>query len=81
MLAMKRGHMDEEVLERAARIASFLDGHWNEELVERLNEQGEAALGLALARALAKGWVETDGSLADLFDTAETFIAEYAEGA
>jgi hypothetical protein len=71
--------MNQGTKAQAERLTKFLERNWNEELLDTLSDEFEAALGLALARALSRGWIETQADLKDLFDATEEFMARFED--
>ena len=63
----------EEVRSRAISLAEALRDRWNEDLLE-FSEEARAMTGLALAHAVAKGWIEPDPSKIGYFESAEDLL-------
>lgn len=63
----------EEVRSRAISLAEALRDRWNEDLMEYA-EETRALTGLALAHAVAKGWIEPDSSMVGYFESAEDLL-------
>ncbi len=63
----------EDVRSRAIRLAQALRDRWNEDLLE-FSEETRAMTGLALAHAVAKGWIEPDPSMIGYFESAEGLL-------
>jgi hypothetical protein len=63
-----------DVRSQAIRLAEMLSEAWNEDLIDSSDEI-DAMTGLALAHAVAQGWIEPDPSMTQYFASAEDLLA------
>jgi len=67
---------EQEVRYQASRVAQGLAEVWNEDFPDMYPDLTlEHMLGLALAHAVAQGWVEPDPAMAEYLNCAEVLLA------